>query len=123
MSPTIFPFSATTSPTSSLTLPAAAFASPKIPRYPLLLYFNHKEIMEGVEMNNLDPSLAAGMAGMQPEEQPQRRVVSEEEVHAKLGELNELHGYDEMRGRMCFETFPLPYPPLRSPKLCVRNFP
>ena len=66
-------------------------------------------------MNNLDPSLAAGMAGMQPEEHPERRVVSEEEVHAKLDELNELNGYDEMRGRMCLETFPIPYPPLRSP--------
>ena len=66
-------------------------------------------------MNNLDPSHSAGMAVMQPEELPQRRVVSEEEVQAKLDELTELHGYDEMRGRMCLETFPLPYPPLRSP--------
>ena len=74
-------------------------------------------------MNNLDPNLAAGMAGMQPECQPQRRVVSEEEVHAKLDELIDLHGYDEMRDRMCLQTFPLLYPPLRSPSLCVCNFP
>ena len=74
-------------------------------------------------MNNLDPSLAAGMAGMQPERQPQRRVVSEEEVHAKLDELIELHGYDEMRDRMCLQTLSLPSPPLRSPSLCVSNYP
>ena len=74
-------------------------------------------------MNNIGPSLAAGMAGMQPEEQPQRRVVSEEEVHAKLDELIELHGYDETRDRMCLQTFPLPYPPLRPPSLCACNFP
>ena len=74
-------------------------------------------------MNNHDPSLPDGMAVMQPEEQPQRRVVSEEEVHAKLDELIELHGYDEMRDRMSFQTIPLPSPPLRSPSLCVRNFP
>ena len=79
--------------------------------------------MEGVEMSDLGLSLAAGMAGMHPEEQPQRRVVSKEEVHAKLDELIELHGYDEMRDRRSLQTFPLPYPPLRSPSLCVCNFP
>ena len=70
-------------------------------------------------MNNLDPSLVAGMAVIQPEEQPQRRAVSEEEMHAKTDELIELHGYNEMRDRMCLQTFPLPSPPLCSPSLCV----
>ena len=63
-------------------------------------------------MNNLDPSLAAGMDGMQPEEQPQRRVVSEEEVHAGLDEVAGLHGYDEMSDCLSLQTFPLPSPPL-----------
>ena len=74
-------------------------------------------------MNNVDPSLAAGMSGMQPEEQHQRRVLSEEELHAKIDELLELHGYHVMRDRMCLQNFPLPFPPLRSPSLCVCNFP
>ena len=74
-------------------------------------------------MTNLNPNLAAGMFSMQPEEQPQRRVVSEEEVHAKLDKITELHSYDETRDCMSLQTFPLPSPPLPSPSLCACNYP
>ena len=74
-------------------------------------------------MNNLDPSLAADMARMQPEELPERRVVSIEEVHAKLDEMIEQLGYDETRDFLSVQTFPLPSPPLPSPSLCACNYP
>ena len=74
-------------------------------------------------MTNLNPNPAAGMASMQPEELPERRVVSIEEVHAKLDELIELHGYDKTRDLLSVQTFPLPSPPLPSPSLCACNYP
>ena len=79
--------------------------------------------MEGVETTNLNPQPAAGMASMQPEERPERRVVSIEEVHAKLDELIELIGYDEARDTLSLQTFPFPSPPLPSPLLCACNCP
>ena len=78
--------------------------------------------MEGVEVTNVNPNAAADMASMQPEELPERRDVSIEEVHAKLDELIELPGYDKTRDLLSVQTFPRPSPPLPSPSLCACNF-
>ena len=73
-------------------------------------------------MTNLNPNPSADMASMQPEELPERRVVSIEEMHAKLDEMSEQFGYDETRDLLSVQTFPLPSPPFPSPSLCACNF-
>ena len=74
-------------------------------------------------MTNLNPNPAADMASMQPEELPERRVVSIEEVHAELDKMIELLGYEETRDFLSVQTFPLLFPPLPSPSLCACNCP
>ena len=74
-------------------------------------------------MTNLNPNPSADMASMQPEELPERRVVSIEEVHAMLDELIELYGYEKTRDLLSVQTFPLPSAPLPSSSLCACNYP
>ena len=63
-------------------------------------------------MTNLNPStsLAAVMASMKPEDLPERRVMTREEMHATLNDLIDLHGYDSMRDCLSLQPSPLPPP-------------